>query len=60
MLRNDFSLAGTIKEWVNKGIGIEVGHDGDIHFRREDICKRSEKLMKLLKTSENHIIKQLL
>jgi hypothetical protein len=40
--------------------GLIRGRNGEINFKREDICGKDEKLLKLLTSSEAHVIDQLI
>jgi len=48
-----------IDEFSEAGIGIGKNRHGEICFKREDICKRNDKLISLLKNSDTHMIRQI-
>jgi hypothetical protein len=45
MMQDNNLVANMIEEFASQGIGMISGVKGEIHFRREDICKRDHKLI---------------
>ena len=60
MLKDSETVNGYVDQGATMHEGLERGRNGEIHFKREDICGKSEKLLKLLTSSETHVINQLI
>ena len=60
MMQDNNLVSNMIDDFASQGIGIISGPKGEMHFRREDICKRDHKLIALLKNSDTHMINQLI
>ncbi len=45
MMQNNNLVANMIEDFASQGIGMISGFKGEMHFRREDICKRDHKLI---------------
>jgi len=58
MMQDNNLIANMVEDFASQGIGMISGVSGEIHFRREDICKRDHKLIKLLKNSDTQMINQ--
>lgn len=60
LLKDSTSMDGFIDQGATMPEGLVRGINGEMYFKREDICGKDEKLIKLLTSSEANVIDQLI
>jgi hypothetical protein len=60
MMNDNDLISNMIDNFTEAGINISRTRTGEICFPREDICKRDEKMIQMLKDSDSHLVKQVL